>query len=116
MNLRDAFLKVADLYERRPSAYNYFATSTPSDEAADKGCPLAWAAFYMGSGCANADIFAHAHLGEQDFQPFSSRMNALENHANLCSSSCWHQDPVSAVSLLRRYVDIYYPEEKTTHG
>lgn len=104
MNIRQAILKTADLFDTSPEMYNFMNTSIPSD-CGSPGCVVGHVAAFMevsedsiyGVECAEA-------LGTT-YHVFFNRMCSLTRH---CRGTFTRNANVAAIGL-RLYADKYHP-------
>ena len=110
MTFNQALLKTADLFEKRPEAFDFFSDEVPiSDKTPCRACPLAWAGYYLGeSKGLSADEIAKKYLYEDNFRPFSCRMAELELELMPSDKPGWQiKTAPLTVQLLRAYVARY---------
>ena len=108
MNIRNAILSTASLFEVRPAALDFTQYRVPKlpDET---GCPLGWIGYYLG-------MIGKAHLVARTFVPeddvidnaqwrFFGRMNEISD------SMSWIRDSALCAKSLRYYADMYHGED-----
>lgn len=130
MNLRDAFLKTAALFERHPQAYDFTMINVPSGypgpECGSVGCVLGWVGHFLncfgryatysrvaaGIGLEPEPYFDRAGFptecvssGAFAEYTFYNRMNAL------AGDNRWMVHPSEAARVLRLYADAYHPNQ-----
>lgn len=109
MELRQAILMAADLFDRMPGLFNFDRVSVPS--CGSPGCAIGWIEHF---------------LGVPSWQPIGSRMHGYqfyERISNLTNSNIkytpggtvknwgeWTKDAAMCARGLRLYADKYHPE------
>lgn len=120
MEVRDALMAVADLFERKPTSYNFHLTSTPEDEECPgcvighvaRLCSLPWRGpaavldVHDGTFYSRMDALETEHRGES----VEEAMTSLSVSGDMRRQEAdWTQDATLCVVLLKKYVEKYHP-------
>ena len=108
MNIRNAILSTASLFEARPAALDFTQYRVPPDPGST-GCPLSWIGYYLGM-TGKAHLVARTFVPENDVIDdaqwrFFGRMNEIAD------SLSWIRDPALCAKTLRYYADMYHAED-----
>lgn len=105
MNVREAILRTAELFEREPSLFAYSSIYVP--ECDTPGCAIGRIECFY--GIASGNVINNGVLGV-DSDEFYDRMDELSNTGR------WRSDAKECASALRAYADRYHPEDKPALG
>lgn len=108
MNIRQAILKTADLFEQSPSSYFFLNARVPTD-CGSPGCVVGHIACCMG---AKDDISVYGPECEDvlgvGYDTFFGRMVSLSEADNF-KHGAFTSNAQSAAAYLRQYADKYHP-------
>lgn len=123
MNIRNAMLATANLFEKSPSAYRFCNVNKP--DCNTPGCVLGWIGHYLdtpvGSLCY-PELVAQT-CGVPPIRPgrnssedqFYERMNDIQDATHISGEGWWSSCAESCVRVLRLYTDKYHPESLADH-
>ena len=113
--LRQAILLTADHIEQNPETYDFMSVRIP--DCGTPGCLIGWVESFLGLSEQQRlliVLLGHATFGDcmgVTAPVFYSRMNNIQpwwrRH--------WHFNAKSAATSLRKYADLYHPEEVETY-
>lgn len=107
--LRQAILLTADHIEQHPALYNYQIIKVP--DCGTPGCLVAWIGHFLGvvsgTNCWTTGA-CHSIMGVSR-DTFTTRIKDIRRGITLCHSYTNHVP--TAVTALRKYADLYHPEE-----
>lgn len=111
MNIREAILKTADLFERKPEMFNFMESRIPHD-CGTPGCAIGWMGYFLGAP-RDALIIAVFDLIGIDDSGFYVRMSELSELGP--DGEVWTRSPSVCAETLRLYADRYHPASPTVY-
>ena len=108
MNIRNAILSTASLFEVRPGALDFTKYTVPQDPSG-VGCPLSWIGYYFGMK-GNAVNVAGT------FVPTDGTIGSAQSHFfrrmdEIAGTNKWIEDAAICAKTLRYYADMYHGED-----
>ena len=108
MNIRNAILSTASLYESRPASLDFTQYTVPPDPSRPS-CPLALIGYYLdmrGNALNVADTFVPTDgtIGDAQMR-FFERMNEI------AGTNKWIKNAALCAKSLRYYADMYHGED-----
>ena len=115
MDIRAAFLKTADLFDRSPDAYKFLTLGVPTD-CGSPGCMVGHVAAFMGVGKGFSVFEAECEeVLEVPYAVFMGRIAIFSSDNREMGPVT--RSPAAAAKCLRQYADKYHPvSEKESKG
>ena len=112
MNIRQAILKTANLFEHKPEVYSFMNSVVPND-CRTPGCMAGFIGHFLGvkSNCVVQGPEYEEAFGVH-YDVFFKRMSKLSKD-DYFSQGSFVDEPKAAAAYLRQYADKYHP--KTDH-
>lgn len=117
MNIRDAILATAALFESKPSVYNFQSNDAPSCDS--PGCMMGWIGHFLGVPVKKygvylvdvADVagFSYGCIGDVVRAEISRRMPIHGYDAHSRFLHTYQVDAMAAASALRLFADARFP-------
>ena len=107
MNIRNAILSTASLYESRPASLDFTQYTVPPDPSRPS-CPLALIGYYLdvkGDGAKVAKLMIWSGAGITAQSSFFWRMDEI------AGTNKWIESAALCAKSLRYYADMYHGED-----
>ena len=110
MNIRNAILSTASLYESRPASLDFTQFTVPPDPARPS-CPLALIGYYLDmKPCIDSSAVA-ARLIPDGREGFTAQSQFFHRLDAVVGTNKWVDDAALCAKALRYYADMYHSED-----
>jgi hypothetical protein len=112
LNIREAILKTADLFERNPASYSFFANRKPA--CGSQGCMMGWIGWHLGVEESSQYTYMDDLKNRLGFD-YCDIGNAIRDKRGVMEHVQWvglmafHKDAVAAAGVLRLFADERFP-------
>ena len=108
MNIRNAILSTASLFEVRPGALDFTQCRVPLDPGST-GCPLAWIGYYLGRK-GDSSVVANAFIPRGGIY-LTAQSRFFRRMDEITGNCSWVRNPSVCAKSLRYYANMYHTED-----